>query len=359
MILLFEPAPPFLRWCTVADQVLSEGRVEVSTEGFITLRTRLGGLESVEAVGHLLRHGGTEVDEPVSRLTPACISPLEEVVHLLPEHNDVTVKATKYWLGQPGDVRHLLLCDTAFFVRLPAEASMYAVPYELGKAGVRRYGGFGLCHQWAWKQARLAGGDATSKVVSVYLGDQTNLAAIQDGRALETSFGFTSAEGIPSSTGCGDIDPTIIFQLHAAGMSFGEINRLLTRSSGFTGLLGRPCRLVDLLAAQADREVFEVMELYRYNILKYIGAFIAVLGGVDAVVFIAEHLEKAAELSLQICQDLEFAGVRCEDRPRGGRDHWRLTKPESRVSAFALKYDKWCIMAGEVNDFIDVQGGPQ
>lgn len=353
MMLLFEPDPPFVRWCAVVDGALCGGSVEPGPDGFAELGDRLDGLENVETVGYLLHQGGAEVDRAVSLLTADGIAQLEHTVRLLPEHNDVTTKAAKYGLERLPGARHVLLCDTAFFASMPPEAGMYAVPYELSKAGLRRSGGFGLCHQWAWRQARLAGGNAIGKLVSVYLSDRTNLAAVQDGGAIETTIGFTPVEGIPSSTGCGDIDPTIIFQLHSTGMLLDQINRLLTQRSGFTGLLDRKCSLWDLLRAEDDYEKSEVLEVYRYSVLKHIGAFIAVLGGVDAVVFVSEHLEETADLMLQICRALAFAGVECEDSPDRDGHCWRLTRPNSCVCVFGLRYDKWRVMAQEVIRLVD------
>jgi len=357
MMLLFEPDPPFVRWCAVVDGALCEGSVEPDPDGFAELGDRLDGLENVDTVGYLLHHGGAEVDRAASLLTPDRIAQLEHMVRLLPEHNDVTTKAAKYGLDRLPGARHVLLCDTAFFASMPPEAAMYALPYELSKAGLRRSGGSGLCHQWAWRQARLAGGDAIGKLVSVYLSDRTNLAAVHDGRSIETTIGFTPVEGIPSSTGCGDIDPTIIFQLHSAGMLFDQINRLLTQRSGFTGLLDRKCSLSDLLRAEDNHKKSEVLEVYYYSVLKHIGAFIAVLGGVDAIVFVSEQLEETADLMLQISRALAFAGVECGDRPDRDTRCWRLTRPNSRVRVFGLHYDKWRVMAQEVIHFINERGG--
>jgi len=231
---------------------------------------------------------------------------------------------------------------------LPQEVSTYAVPYELRKKGIRRYGGQGLCHQWAWKKTNAFSGKAIKRAISVYLGNYTNMVAIDNGNPRETSIGFTSLEGIISATSCGDIDPTIIFQLHATGMSLKAINKLLSTDSGFKAVLGRKCGFADILKSNKNSKEIALAEIYCYNILKYAGAFISVLGGADAAIFVYDRIEEALPFIVGICRKLKFLDLKMKKNiDSKGKELIELTTNNSRVRIFCLRYNKW-------NSFVDL-----
>jgi acetate kinase len=230
-------------------------------------------------------------------------------------------------------------------VDLPPEVSTYAVPYELRKKGVRRYGGQGLLHQWAWDKVKASAEKNISKALSVYLGDYSNMVAVKDGLPRETSMGFTSVEGIISAVSCGDIDPTVIFQLYSTGMSFEAINSLLSKESGFTALLGRKAGFSDLLDAKRGAKEIALNKIYCYNILKYLGGFICALGGVDTLVFTGEEIKRGIPLVRRICENLGFLGLKLRPRHTAGKGVISLTQRSSRIKVFCLEYDRWEILA--------------
>ncbi|MFA6108686.1 MAG: hypothetical protein WDA75_07955 [Candidatus Latescibacterota bacterium] len=289
MILLFTPHPPVLRWQRVGPGCRLGERGECDAAGCEPVLHRAAGAGALEAVGYLLLHGGEAVAEEVRRLGPEDLPGLAATVPYLPEANDLTLAAVRAGLAVVPAIDHFLLCDTAFFSALPAEASQYAIPIRLRRRGLRRFGACGVWHRWAWEQVRHRGRGEISRVLSVYLGNGTNLAAIRDGGPVETTVGFTGLEGIPSATGCGDLDPMIPLHLRASGMTFAEISRLLGRGSGFGGLLGKPCSLRRLLTEETDPAVHEVRELYLYSLCKHAGSLIAALGGIDAVAVVGEE----------------------------------------------------------------------
>ncbi|HOJ39971.1 MAG TPA: hypothetical protein PK644_05860, partial [bacterium] len=227
-------------------------------------------------VGYLLRHGGTVVSRTVSCLNAKLRAKLSGCLQFQPEENSLTLKLVETGQRLVPAAKHLLFCDTAFFKSLPPEACRYAVPKNLWKKGVRRYGSHGLFHHWVWTKAQAGNPEKIKRVVSVRLGDRSSVAAIYQGRCLEVSCGFTAVEGIPSRHACGDLDPTIIFQLQAAGMTFRDINHLFTAESGFAALAGRDCSFGELVTEPSLKQVSSVI---RYNILRYIGACLALLNG--------------------------------------------------------------------------------
>jgi acetate kinase len=308
-----------------------------------------GNLGRVRAVGYLLRHGGDRIKEPVLRVTPQTLSEVEDAVRFLPEFNDITYKVLDRWTQELPGIPHFLFCDTALFSGLPDVAGTYAVPEELRKKGVRRFGSYGLVHQWAWEKARSLFGGNVGKMVSVYLGDHTNVAALRDGKSLDTTIGFTPVEGIPSRTGCGDIDATIVFELLSSGMSFREINELLSRKSGFKALLGRRCSYRDLVSGPATVGNAAARDILIYDVLKCVGAFTAILGGLDTLAFATRHREESMSLIREICGRLDFLPVRLHpDGSAAGEDAWNLSDNSARINVSVFKSDIWKIMAGSM-----------
>lgn len=347
MIALFDPAPPALRWCRITGEERIEGSCPFGSDWSREIEQRFPDLDRAEAIGYKLYHGGREFRDTASRIDRRTPSRLSRCLGWLPEYNDITAKIVRYGLERSPAAPQVLFCETAFFAELPEYVSSYALPLELRRNGIRKYGGHGVGHSWSWRETQRFFGGETERVISVCLGNNTSVAAILRGRAVETSIGFTPAEGMPTATGCGSIDPTIIFQLRAAGFSFEEINRLLTRESGFTGLRGSHCSLADLLANPSDPELAPIYGLYRYRLMKYIGAFIPSLGGVDAIVFFSEMMETARDLVIAICRDLAFLGVSPANAPGGRNPEMLFTGGDSRVRVLGMPYDVWSVMARE------------
>jgi acetate kinase len=190
----------------------------------------------------------------------------------------------------------------------------------------------------------------------VYLGDQTNMAAIRDGLPVDTTIGFSTVEGIISATACGDIDPTVVFQMQSEGMTLEQIGRLLSAKSGFTGLMGRRAGLLDVLSATADPQARLAKDMLRYGILRHIGACIAVLGGVDALAFATPHRAECLGFVAEICRALACVGVRSRTGPIEQGAAWELTDPASPAKAFCLDYNKWQVLAGCGSAFLLDQG---
>ena len=354
MLLLFDPDPPYLRWCVFEQGVARASRCSFGAEWFRMVKTGAGSLGGVKAVGYLLRHGGDRITEPVLRVTPQTLSEVEDAVRFLPEFNDITYKVLDRWTQELPGIPHFLFCDTAFFSGLPDVAGTYAVPEELRDKGVRRYGSYGLVHQWAWEKARSLFGGNVGKMVCVYLGDHTNVAALREGKSLDTTIGFTPVEGIPSRTGCGDIDATIVFELHSSGMSFREINELLSRESGFKALLGRRCSYSDLVSGPATVENTVVRDILIYDILKFIGAFTAVLGGLDTLAFATRQPEESMSLIREICGRLDFLPVRlASDGSPAGGEAWNLSDNSARINVSLFKSEIWKIMAHLAESMIE------
>jgi acetate kinase len=342
MTLFFDPYPPFLRWYKEENGNYEEGKCAFAPGWFDKVIKEVGGIKENESVGYCLYHGGEIIKSPVTRLNPAVVKRLEQCIKFSPECNALTFRVVRRCIKEFPGAKHTLLCDTAFFTNLPQEASTYSVPYELLKKGIRRYGGYGLCHQWAWEKNKIFSYTPMNKAISVYLGNHTNAVAIEKGISKETSSGFANLEGIISSRSCGDIDPSVIFQLHSTGMSFTAISRLLSNESGFTALIGKKTEFLDILKRGKGAKEVALREIYYYNILKYVGAFISVLDGTDAIIFTSEEIKKAIPLILEICKRFEFLGFKLKPKNSidGNKIIFDLATKDSSIKVFCLEYNK-------------------
>jgi acetate kinase len=319
-----------------------EGEIGALDDAFVSVEHRLGTLRDAGPIGYVLHHGGTTVTEPVSHIGPDTLLAIQRCSRFLPEQNDALYRLVNLGLLALPTAAQLLFCDTAFFLDLPEHVRTYALPLSLAEPSVRRYGGFGLCHQWVWDSLRSLSTVPPSRVVSVCLGEVPNVAAIKDGKPVETSIGFTPLEGLSSARSSGDVDPTIIFQLHASGFSFNEVARMLTEQSGFSVLLGRECTLAEIARGRSeDPEMAKAKDFHVYQLRKYIGALVSALGGVDAIAFASEDMAAYGDLIRSFSQELRFLGVGPTPHPGASESVLRLTENDSRVRLYGLHYDKW------------------
>jgi len=353
MIVLFRPVPPFMEVCTVGDNGFSAERILFDRGWPEKIFDSLDAADNIEGIGFLLRHGGELFTETASLINKETMNKLSTSIKFAPEYNEITLKAVQIFFEKFSDIPQVLLCDTAYFVDLPDEASTYAVPYELHKQGIKRYGGYGLIHNWIWERTREYSGNGIKKLINVCLGDTPNIVAIKRGLPIETSIGFTSVEGLPSFQGCGDIDPTIVFRLYANGESFQEIHDLLSNRSGFSGLSGQECHYSDVVKNRNNAEISRVKEILKYDIIKYLGAFTSLLGGVDALAFFTNSLKGSEEFIREICCKIKFFGLAIEkDQKIKKQPIQEFTRKDSRVKVLCIEKSQWDVMAQEVKKII-------
>ena len=344
MKLLIDPAPPVLRWCGKNSKGYLSGECSADADLPGITDGTTAGRRWITSVTYRLRHGGELIRRPAQRVTPRLLDSVRDVIRYLPEYNELTYEVLRRMLRIMPETPHILLCDTAFFAGMPLEASTYALPPLLRARGIRRYGDYGLTHQWAYVEAQKLTGGSDAKVISIHLGDHPNMAAVNNGKPLDTTIGFTPVEGLPSHTGCGDIDASVVFELQASGFSLGEINDILSARSGFRGLTGRTCGFLDLLAPGSDDKKALARKILLYDIIRNAGAFAALLGGADVIVFIAEQPAKCAAFIAEICRGLAFLGLRCRSPISGRTGGAVISDQNSKVKVLVLKDDIWRTM---------------
>lgn len=268
----------------------------------------------VIAVGHRVVHGGEAFFES-TLVTPEVERTIQEFFSLAPLHNPPNLAGIRAAERFFPDVPHVAVFDTAFHQSMPEHAFMYALPYALyAEERIRRYGFHGTSHRFvAGRAAQLLGKSEGFTGVTCHLGNGCSLAAVRRGESVDTSMGLTPLEGVPMGTRSGDIDPAIIFHLaERRGMSLADINQVLQRRSGLLGLSGvsNDLREVQRAAAAGDRRAELAQAVYAYRIRKYIGAYLAALGGADAVVFTGGVGENGADMRRRIVEGLEGLGMR-------------------------------------------------
>ena len=277
----------------------------------------LGSVDEIEAIGHRVVHGGEQFTGSVL-ITEAVLDAIRQCVPLAPLHNPPNLTGIEAAQSLLPDVPHVAVFDTAFHQTMPPEAFVYAIPYELyRKHHIRRYGFHGTSHRYvAGRAAEMLGKPVEAfDGITVHLGNGCSMAAIRAGRSVDTSMGLTPLEGLVMGTRCGDIDPAIVFHLAAAeGLSLEEMDVLLNQKSGLLGLTGvsGDMRTVSELADKGDERARLALKVFAHRVRRYIGAFLAVVGRADAVVFTGGIGENAAGVRGSICQGLEGLGIRLD-----------------------------------------------
>jgi acetate kinase len=291
-------------------------------------------LERVEAVSHRVVHGGTRFRE-AALLDDDALAQLRRLTELAPLHNGRAVQAieaARRLLGP--DTPMVASFDTAFHAGMPERAASYALPRELvERHNIRRYGFHGLAHRYMTERhAQLRGRGA--RLITLQLGAGCSAAAVTEGRSLDTSMGFTPLEGLVMATRSGDVDPALpAFLEEHEGIDAAEAERILNERSGLLGVSGRSKDMRELLAAEAggDERAHLAVELFCYRVRKYVGAYLAVLGGADAVVFGGGVGEHSPPIRSRICAQMGWCNLELDERKNA-----RAVGEEMRIDAGGL-----------------------
>jgi len=311
-------------------------------------------LSEIVAVAHRVVHGGERYTSSVL-IDGEVIQAIEDHAVLAPLHNPVNLVGIRYAMEVMSDVPHTASWDTAFSAAfMPLHTSLYAIPYEYYRdQGVRRYGYQGLSHLYVTKRAAVLMGMRSTQVnlISLHIGNGSTATAVKDGVALDQSLGFsTCGEGLVMGTRCGDLDPIVpLFLMRQAGLSLEQAEEMLYRRSGILGLSGHVDRR-DLLEASSagDERSALALELECYRLRKYIGAYAAAVGGVDAVVFTAGVGENSPIHRSKACEGLGFMGIHLDEERNasavGRVGETKISRPGSAVKVFVIPTDEELVM---------------
>lgn len=318
-------------------------------------------LSEIGGVGHRVVHGGEEfsgsviVDEKV-------IASIEKFAELAPLHNPPNLAGIRAVQRKIPDVLQVACFDTAFHSTIPEVAYMYALPYELyEKYHIRRYGFHGVSHRYVARRAAAIMGKHKYdiNVITCHLGNGCSVAAVKKGRSVDTSMGFTPLEGVPMGTRSGDLDPAILFYLADKGYSADDLKALCNKKSGLFGISGASNDVRDLveLAEKGHERAKLAIDIFCYRIKKYIGAYAAVLGAVDAVVFTGGIGEHAANLRSQICGDMTQIGIELDPaaNKQAEATELRISAEDSGVDVFVIPTNEQAAIAHDTYELAQLQ----
>jgi acetate kinase len=303
------------------------------------------------AVGHRVVHGGADYAAPV-RVDAAVLKKLERFIPLAPLHQPHNLAPIRALLERSPALPQVACFDTAMHRSNPPLAQMFALPAELTEAGVRRYGFHGLSYEYiAAALPEVDARAARGKTVVLHLGNGASMCALQAGRSVASTMGFTAVDGLPMGTRCGAIDPgVILYLMDQRGMDARAIEKLIYQQSGLLGVSGISSDMRALLESQEPRARLAV-DLFVYRIGRELGSLAAALGGLDAIVFTAGIGERAAPVRERVCRQAAWLGVEL-DAAANAQHGPRISAASSRVSAWVIPTNEELMIARHTREVL-------
>ena len=316
-------------------------------------------LDEINAVGHRMVHGGERFSESVL-LNKEVLEAFAACNDLAPLHNPANLKGVNAVSAILPNIPQVGVFDTAFHQTMPDYAYMYAIPYEMyEKYGVRRYGFHGTSHRYVSKRVCefLGVNPVGQKIITCHIGNGGSIAAIKDGKCIDTTMGLTPLEGLMMGTRSGDIDAgAVTFIMEKEGLNTTGISNLLNKKSGVLGISGVSSDMRELLAACANGNERAILaeKMYYYRIKKYIGAYAAALGGVDIILFTGGVGENQFECRESVCKDMEFMGIKLDNnvnaKVRG--EEAIISTADSKVKVVVIPTDEELLIASDTMDIL-------
>lgn len=315
-------------------------------------------LSEISAVGHRVVHAGEKFAKSVV-ITDEVIKALEDTIELAPLHNPPNLIGIRACQELLPNVPMVSVFDTAFHQTMPASSYIYALPYEYYKEfGVRRYGFHGTSHKYvSQRAAELLGKDIKDlRIITCHLGNGASVAAIENGKVVDTSMGFTPLEGLIMGTRSGDMDPAIVtFLMTKLNKNASEINDILNKKSGVLGISGvsSDFRDIEKAAEEGNERAILALETYYKRVKKYIGAYMAEMGGVDAIVFTAGLGENSIAAREEICSNLKELGIEIDKERNNVRGKDTLVSTDSsKVAVFCIPTNEELVIARDTKELV-------
>ena len=316
------------------------------------------GLDALAAVGHRVVHGGPAYSEP-QRITPEMVEELHRLSPFDPEHLPEEILLTEAFHRRFPDLLQVACFDTAFHHDLPRVAQLLPIPRRFEARGVRRYGFHGLSYAFLMGELERSAGAkaAQGRVVLAHLGNGASLAAVREGKPVDTSMGLTPAAGIPMSTRSGDLDPGLVWYLaRTEGLDAKRFNEMVNSESGLLGVSETSSDMRDLLERESqDVRAAEAVALFCYQVKKWIGAFAAALGGLETLIFAGGIGENAPAVRTRICDGLGFLGIRLDEK-RNAANEGVISAPAGAVTVRVMHTDEELMIAETVCRVLGLDG---
>ena len=319
----------------------------------------LKSLNEIDAVGHRVVHGGEKFSSSV-RITNEVIGKVVECIDLAPLHNPPNLKGIRAMDAIIPGIPQVAVFDTAFHQTMPDYAYMYGLPYSLYKKyGIRRYGFHGTSHRFVSQRACDVLGVPFEKqrIITAHIGNGGSITAIKDGKSIDTTMGLTPVEGLLMGTRCGDVDAgALSFIMDKEGLNAAGLSDLINKQSGVMGLssISSDMREIEAAIEDGDKKAILTMNVYNYRIKKYIGAYVAALGGLDLLIFTGGVGENQWSTRTAVCREMEFMGIKLDEAKN---DHMRgkemvISTPDSKVTVMVVPTDEELTIAKDTLEIL-------
>ncbi|HHT60526.1 MAG: acetate kinase [Paludibacteraceae bacterium] len=315
-------------------------------------------LKEIDAVGHRVVHGGEKFSQAV-RITPKVLEEIKSCSELAPLHNPANIKGINAISKILPDVPQVAVFDTSFHQTMPNYAYMYALPYTYyEKYGVRRYGFHGTSHSYVSKRACefLGLNYNSTKIITAHIGGGGSIAAIKDGKSIDTSMGMTPVEGLMMGTRSGNVDlGVIMFLMEKEHLTAEDISTIVNKKSGIKGISGisSDMRDIEKAVAEGNQRAALALNMFNYRILKHIGAFAAILNGVDVLVFTGGVGENQSETRRYVCEGLSYLGVEIDSKANKSRgQEIELSTKNSKVRVVVIPTNEEFMIASDTKELI-------
>ena len=317
----------------------------------------ISSLSEIDAIGHRMVHGGEKYIKPCL-VTEQDIKKLEELVPLAPLHNPAHILGMRASMEAMPDKKNVVVFDTGFHATIPKKAYMYAIPYELyEKNKIRRYGAHGSSHRYVSEVlSEMLGGLQGKKVISCHLGNGSSVTAIKDGKSIDTSMGYTPLAGVVMGTRSGDVDPSVLQAICSIKKcSIDDCLTILNKQSGLLGINGESSDMRDV-DANLDKPLYKLsFDMLCYSIKKYIGAYAAVMNGVDHIIFTGGIGENDEMVRREVMKDMDYLGAVLDEEksntlPRGTIEN--ISASNSRVQIWRIPTDEELVIARDTERLV-------
>ncbi len=317
--------------------------------------------KEIDAVGHRVVHGGETFSGSVL-ITDQVMNALKDNIELAPLHNPPNIKGIQATKEHLPSTPQCGVFDTAFHVKMPPKAYLYGIPYELYKKyKIRRYGFHGTSHRYVSERAAQIVGKPIEqlKIITAHLGNGCSMAAIDCGRSIDTTMGFTPLEGLIMGTRSGDMDPSAILYIMAKeGLSLSEANTLLNKHSGLIGISGESSdmREIEEAIGEGNKKAKYAFDVFTYRIKKYVGSYTAAMGGLDILVFTGGIGENSIMVRNDVCSNMEFLGIKIDDElNKNVSGECTISSNDSKVRVMRIPTNEELVIALDTEQIVNEQ----
>ncbi len=315
----------------------------------------------IDAVGHRVVHGGETFSGSVL-ITDRVVKALVDNIELAPLHNPPNIKGIEAAKAHLPNTPQCGVFDTSFHSTMPEHAYLYGIPYELYKRyKIRKYGFHGTSHRYVAQKAALMLGKPIEelKLITAHLGNGSSMAAIDGGKSIDTTMGFTPLEGLIMGTRCGDMDPSVILYIMSKeGLNMSEANTLMNKHSGLIGLSGdsSDMREIESGVMEGDKRAKRAFDAFTYRIKKYVGSYIAALGGCDALVFTGGIGENSPMVRNAVCSNMEFLGIKLDqEKNLNVKGECAVSADDSKVKVLRIPTNEELVIALDTEKIVKEQ----